>query len=98
VYFGVTVTGLYYIGVAIANGILCGPKGGQDRVSYLVGSSREACNAPYGTVQILSVTSGSVGLATDLFLFVLPLPVISKLELPRKRKTGVLAIFTTASV
>lgn len=64
----------------------------------MVGMSREACNAPYGTVQALSITSGAVGLATDLFLFVLPLPAISGLDMPRKRKTGILLIFMTGSL
>lgn len=94
IYFAVTITGLYYLGNGIANGVMCGPKGGHDRIAYIAGQARKSCSAG----QIMSITLGSIGLATDLFLFILPLRAISKLDLPRKEKTGVLFIFMTGIV
>lgn len=98
VYAGVLLTGLYQIGVAITNGILCGPHRGHDRASYMAGMAGSKCGNPDGMIQILSVTSGSVNLFTDLFLLVLPLPAVYELNLPRGRKAGVMAIFLTGSV
>ncbi|KAH7088268.1 hypothetical protein FB567DRAFT_524021 [Paraphoma chrysanthemicola] len=63
----------------------------------MMGMAGQACSDPSGTIQILSVTSGSVNLLCDLYLLVLPLPAIAKLSLPRRRKTGLLLIFMTGT-
>ncbi|KAH4415151.1 hypothetical protein HBH92_074120 [Parastagonospora nodorum] len=98
VYVGVLVTGLYSVGTGITNGILCGPHGGQDRAAYLAGMAGPKCGNPDGVVQILSVTTGSINLFTDIYLLFLPLPAVYDLSLPRARKAGVMAIFLTGSV
>jgi hypothetical protein len=97
IYAGLLVTGIYTVGCAIANGIVCGPQGGQDRASYIAGMAGTKCGNPTGTIQLLSVTSGGVNLLQDLFLLLLPLPAISKLNLPTRRKTGVFLIFLTGA-
>jgi hypothetical protein len=91
------VTGLFTVGTAITNGIVCGPKGGQDRASYMAGMAGTKFGNRTGTIQLLSVTSGAVNLLQDLFLMVLPLPAISNLNLPTRRKTGVFVIFLTGT-
>jgi hypothetical protein len=64
----------------------------------MAGMGGPKCGNPDGMIQILSVTSGSVNLFTDLFLLVLPLPAVYELNLPRGRKAGVMAIFLTGSM
>ena len=81
----------------IANGVVCGPKGGQDRASYLAGMAGTKCGDPTGIIMLLSVISGAVNLAQDLFLMILPLPAVSNLNLPKRRKTGVFLIFLTGA-
>lgn len=98
VYAGVLVTGLYHTGVAITNGVICGPHGGKDRASYMAGMAGHNCGDPSGIIQVLSVTSGAVNLLSDVYLLVLPVPPISKLKLPSKRKTGILLIFMTGTM
>ncbi len=97
VYVGVLVTGLYNLAASIIYGVICGPHGGQDRASYLKGFASQRCGNPSGIVQILGIASGAVNLVTDLYLFLLPLPSVLILTLPRKRMTGVLLIFLTAT-
>lgn len=98
VYTGIVATGLYQLGAAITFGVICGPKGGQGRISYLAGMASRECGDPAGTVQILSVATGAVSLFCDLYLLVLPLPAIAKLNLPKRRKTGVMLIFLTGTM
>jgi hypothetical protein len=98
VYVGVLISGLYHIAVAITTGIICGPHGGHDRASYLAGMAAYKCGDPAGIIQILSVTSGVVNLSTDIYLLILPLRAISKLNLPKRRKTGVMLMFMTGTV
>lgn len=41
------------------------------------------------------IISGGANLALDIFMLVLPLPVILRLQLPMNKKVGILAIFMT---
>ncbi len=52
-------------------------------------STKVAANIPVGVVQ------GAVNVASDLYIFYLPIPVVWNLQLPLKKKLGVLATFTT---
>jgi hypothetical protein len=84
--------------MGITSGILCGPRGGQDRASYMAGMNGPKCGTPDGIMQVFAVTSGSIDLLTDVYLLVLPLPAVYELDLPKRRKAGVMAIFLTGSV
>ncbi|KAL8750452.1 MAG: hypothetical protein Q9184_006422 [Pyrenodesmia sp. 2 TL-2023] len=46
----------------------------------------------------LGTAQASFNIASDIYLLCLPLPVVSKLQLPRKKKIGVMAIFMTGAV
>lgn len=98
VYAGVGLSFCYYLAAAIVSGVICGPKGGTDRLSYLAGMAGEKCGDPGGIIQILSIVSGVVNLLNDLLLLLLPLPPVFKLHLPLKQKLGVLLIFLAGSV
>lgn len=93
VYLGVTLSFIFYLAAAIVNGIICGPKGGNDRLAYLAGMAGQQCGDPAGLIQIFSITSGVLNLLNDLYLLILPLPAIMQLKLHPKRKLGVLFIF-----
>jgi hypothetical protein len=97
VYIGIIVTGIYHVSASIANGILCSPKGGHDRMAYVAGFSRRECQDSSGPVQAISLASGAVNMFTDFYLLVIPLPAIYKLNLPTQRKAGVLFIFLTGA-
>ncbi|KAF2115746.1 hypothetical protein BDV96DRAFT_574401 [Lophiotrema nucula] len=95
VYAGIALTGIYYISSALVNAIVCGPRprGGTDRPAYLAGMAGPECGDSAGIIQIYSIASGAVNVICDLYLFILPLPAISKLNLPTRRKAGVFLIF-----
>jgi hypothetical protein len=97
IYAVLLVTGLFTVGLAITNGMICGPQGRQDRASYMAGMAGKRCGNPTGAIQLLSVTSGGVSVLQDLFLLLLPLRPIWKLNLPARRKTGVFLIFMTGA-
>jgi hypothetical protein len=97
IYAIVLLTGLSAVVAVFINGIVCGPKGGQDRASYMAGLTSTECSSPTGIIQLLSLTSTAINLLQDLFLILLPLPAISKLHLPARRKTGVFLIFMTGA-
>ena len=46
----------------------------------------------------LGIFQGSFNLASDIYIFVLPIPVLSKLQLSKKKKIGVSVIFVTGSL
>lgn len=93
VYIGLVVSGLYNVVIAIVNGIVCGPHGGTDRVSYLAGMASQRCGDPSGIIQMFSIQLGALNLIVDLYLLIIPLRAISTLSLPTKRKIGVFFIF-----
>lgn len=99
VYAGVILSALYYIASAAVNGAVCGPRprNGTDRLAYLGGMAGPECQNSAGIIQILSIASGAVNVLCDFYLFLLPLPAISKLNLPTRRKTGVFLIFFTGA-
>lgn len=78
------------------NGIFCGPLGGTDQFSYLAGLASNRCGDPSGVIPILTITSGVVNFVVDIYLVIIPLRAISKLNLPTRRKFGVFFIFLTA--
>jgi hypothetical protein len=42
---------------------------------------------------VTALIQGVIGVALDIYIFVLPLPLISRLSLPRRKKIGILAVF-----
>ena len=44
---------------------------------------------------ILGLVQGSLSVALDLFILILPIPVVMTLQMSRKRRAGVLAVFMT---
>ncbi|KAF2179609.1 hypothetical protein K469DRAFT_673989 [Zopfia rhizophila CBS 207.26] len=93
VYIGIVLSFCYYLAAAIVNGVICGPRGGTDRLAYLAGMAGPECGNPSGLIQIFSIASGVVNLTNDFYLLIIPLPAILKLKLPARRKFGVLVIF-----
>jgi len=90
-YFGICFTGLFYLSTAVAYLILCAPKG-QTHLDLLTAISSAKCQKQG---QPLSIVVGSFNLASDLYIFCLPLPAVWSLQMPTRRKIGVSAIFSS---
>lgn len=68
-----------------AVGILCSPKVGRPW-DWTTAAKCSRC-------AIFGVVLGVANLALDIFLLILPMPIILSLQLSAKKKIGVLAIF-----
>lgn len=79
---------LFYCGAFVALAVLVIPKPGQTLLA--AARSAEAAKSTQ-----LVIAQSAVGVATDFLIFCLPIPVLWKLQLPLRRRIGVLAIFTT---
>ena len=86
VYLGIAFTSLYCTAIFTANMYLYLPRPGQ--------TWWEAANTPFWlyTVTLNKVEAG-FGVVTDLYLLILPIPVVWGLQLPRAKKIGILSIF-----
>ena len=88
IYVSIGWISLFYCGVFVALAILTIPKPGQTPL---------AASRPAETAEItqLILAHSAIGVATDFLIFCLPIPVLWKLQLPLRKRIGVLAIFTT---
>lgn len=88
IYFGMVFLVLFYAATFIAYGILSIPRPGQSQLQAIL-SVNTAKDIPLG------ITQGAVNFVSDLCILCLPIPGVLKLQLPRAKKIGVLAIFMT---
>lgn len=74
--------------------VMCGPKDGQSQFSYLSALARPECRR----TRELGIAIGVVNVVSDLYLILIPLPAVWCLQLPLRRKVGVVAMFLTGSM
>ncbi|MCJ1437582.1 hypothetical protein MMC27_006969 [Xylographa pallens] len=86
---GLLVNTGFYVAVLVANMIFSTPRPGQ--------SWQEAVVSEQGTLA-LSIPQAVGGLIIDLFILALPIIAVSKLQLPRQRKIGVILIFMSGAL
>lgn len=88
IYIGISITCVFYLALGVANLVLCIPKRNE---SWTSTSYVERC---YRT-EVMGDIQGVFGLVSDLYIFVLPLPVLYRLHMSVKKKIGVTAVFLT---
>ncbi|KAI1840834.1 hypothetical protein JX266_012982 [Neoarthrinium moseri] len=84
-----SVTAVGFLASALWTGVHCSPGLHRQDQQFLFG----CVEATFYT----TVSRNSLSLVVDLVIFVLPLPLIMKLKLPRNKKLGVAVIFLTGS-
>ena len=72
----------------IIAGALCAPRQGESFSSVMVA---ERCTHE----DIWAVVQGTLNMLLDFYIFYLPIPMVLKLQMGRKKKIGVMAIFMT---
>lgn len=88
---GITFCGLlYFINIPIS-ALLSAPHVGETWAGVLT-SGRPQKNLLWGVVQ------AALSILLDLYIFILPIPVILRLHLSTKKKIQLIAVFTTALV
>lgn len=88
IYVGIVWTTLISLTTVIVAGALCAPRKGEsfDSLTLVQRCKNE---------EIWAAVQGALNVALDFYILYLPVPVIWKLQLGRKRKIGVLGIFMT---
>lgn len=91
VFFGIIVTGLSYSVTMIGFIVFCTPHDGHEQLDYF-----EAFASPeYIRAHPIVILHGVVNIVSDLYLIILPLPVIWGLNMPKSRKIGLSLGFMT---
>ncbi|KAF6238584.1 hypothetical protein HO173_003089 [Letharia columbiana] len=86
VYIGATLTCAFYGAASIAQLVFSVPRPGQTWLEH-------ALSGEFNKADVLSVPLSAVGLGIDIALLVMPIAAVMRLQLPTKRKIGVLFIF-----
>ena len=88
IYFGITLNGLFYLGSCIVPIILCIPRRNESWTSEIY--EKRCYNS-----EVMGDILGIFGLVSDIYIFILPLPVIFRLQMSLKKKLGITAVFLT---
>ena len=88
IYAGMGITSCFYLATFIVQLVLCIPR---PQESWTSMTSVERCSRGEG----LGDVHGIFGLVSDLYIFILPLPVLYRLQMSLKKKIGVIATFLT---
>ncbi|KAL8651009.1 MAG: hypothetical protein Q9210_003492 [Variospora velana] len=90
--FGMVFTGFVYWTGIIIESIFCAPRIGEswDPLAGSPVSMRCQKTIYWGIVQ------GACAIVIDVLIFVLPIPIVMKLQLPTRRKVQILCVFMTA--
>ena len=88
IYLGIIIGCLFYTSADIVFLITCVPRRG---VRWLSPEFAAQCTPATN----MNYVQGIFGVVSDLYIFILPLPVLWTLQMPLKRKLGITAIFVT---
>ena len=88
IYLGITWNTVITLTTIIVTAALCVPKPGESFSSIVVARRCSHDNT-------WSVVQGVLFMLLDFYILGLPLPIVRKLQMSQKRKTGVIAIFMT---
>lgn len=78
--------------------VACHPRGGTDRVSFLMGMASAQCNRKDSVVQEISIATGIFNVLSDFYILIIPLPAVATLKVPKRTKIGVYLIFSTGAL
>lgn len=88
IYSGMVIDSCFYVATFIVQLVLCIPRTHESWTSM---TCVERCSRGEG----LGDVHGVFGLVSDLYIFILPLPVLYHLQMSLKKKIGVTATFLT---
>lgn len=88
VWVGVIVSGLFYFSGTVAKLALCATR---ENETYIMAFSAPRCDS----TKMLGIVTGIFNIISDVYLLLLPVPVVLKLRMERRKKYGILAGFGT---
>ena len=86
---GIFTTGVFYMSTMVYLIVQCAPQTGLDQLDYLAAIAAPQCsvgNRPVNTA------GGIMNICSDAFILGLPVPAIWSLQLPTRKKLGLVAI------
>lgn len=90
-YVGAAITTAFYTGMTVASFVIATPRPGETLAEHLHSKEFEK------SIELVIPTSG-FGIVVDLVILVLPITAVMQLQLPIRRKIGVILVFTTGSL
>ena len=94
VYIGAISTGIFYLSSVVVYLVPCSPNQTRTPVEYLNAWKSDKCRR----FASFLVAIGTVNVASDLYLMLLPLPAVWSLQLPKRRKVAISLVFLTGAV
>ncbi|KAK6197108.1 hypothetical protein LQW54_010903 [Pestalotiopsis sp. IQ-011] len=91
IYVGMAVTFLVYLSNIPLAAVYLAPRVGQSWESLIL--TLEANKTPMTTGGVVQSTIATL---IDFYIFILPLPIITRLQMPPARRFGLIAVFSTA--
>jgi hypothetical protein len=79
---------LFYTACLLMETISCTPRSGE---TWIVAQNSRRCGRDLNLGYVIS----AFNVLSDIYLLAIPIPVVWKLQLPLRRKFGVIAIFMT---
>lgn len=91
IYFGIVSVAVCYTAFFIAYCVLAIPRPGQSLIDTMLSEG-------VASLPSLAVAQGAINIASDFYIFLLPIPGVLQLQLPTMKKIGICAIFMTGSL
>ena len=88
IFAGLVVTGVWYLSNVVVFAVLCSPRPGE---SYLEAAYSPICQK----AETYGLVNSVFNIVSDFYLLILPIPAVLGLQMPTKKKLGVLAVFGT---
>ncbi|KAL8637703.1 MAG: hypothetical protein Q9228_005053 [Teloschistes exilis] len=92
IYAGIVYNFVTNIAIMVAFPAICAPRGSDNWITSL---EKTSCHNP---LEDLAVAAGALNFASDVYILLLPVPMIWGLQLPMRRKIGLLTVFATGSL
>lgn len=86
---GITIISAQCLATIIGCAVLCVPKPGE---SWLMHSSTYKCRV---TATLFGVVMGAISVFSDLYVILIPLPIVWQLRMATRKKVGVSIVFIT---
>ncbi|KAL6715280.1 hypothetical protein ACLMJK_007544 [Lecanora helva] len=93
-YAGALISGLFYFATSIIYLALCAPRNDRSAIGYMAALNAPRCHHSRDTI---NTVLGVVNVTSDMYLIILPLPAVWKLQLPFRQKLAVAGMFFTGS-
>lgn len=88
VYVGIAISAALYTATTIFLGVQCVLRPGE---LWMMPAVLARCSS----TKVINYIHGIFGIISDLYIFILPMPILWKLHMPMRKKVGVMAIFAT---